>query len=161
MTNSTSDSDYTLNKINSPYVNQTINFYNSSLNSSWTLEFKDVPKVGNYSYDLQIQIHVLPLDNFLNEEYLLYKIKEIWKNTKPDEKKSDYRIYIAIFVPVGAVILAVALFFIIKFLKLKKKSDTFQKEMKTLLFSHDIQKNILVKEKQLSKNDSDYENTFI
>ena len=33
--------------------------------------------------------------------------------------------------------------------------------MKSLLFSNDIQKNILINEKELSKNDSDYENTFI
>ena len=163
VTDNTLNSSYILNKINSPYINQTINFFNSSSNSSWTLEFNDVPKNENfsYSYDLQLQILALPLDNFLNEEYLLYKIEAIWKNKIPDPEGFNKNIFIYIFVPIGAVFLPVALFFIIKFIKLKKRSDSFQQEMKTLLFSNDIQKNILVNEKELSKNDSDYENTFI
>ena len=70
-------------------------------------------------------------------------------------------IYIAVFVPLGVIILVVALFFIIKFLRLKKKSDSFEKEVKSLLFSNDIQKNVLINERSLSKNEIDYENTFI
>ena len=131
------------------------------MNRNWTLEFKGVPKKDNYSYDLQLQILALPLDNFLNEEYLLYKIEAIWNNTIPYNKKFDNKIYIYIFVPIGAVIVGVAIFFIVKFQRLKKKSDSFKQEMKSLLFSNDIQKNILINEKELSKNDSDYENTFI
>ena len=131
------------------------------MTNNWTLEFKGVPKKGNYSYDLQLQILALPLDNFLNEEYLLYKIEAIWSNTIPYKKEFDSKIYIYIFVPIGTVIVGVAIFFIVKFLRLKKKSDNFQQEMKSLLFSNDIQKNILINEKELSKNDSDYENTFI
>ena len=88
-------------------------------------------------------------------------IEAIWKNKIPDPEEFNKNIFIYIFVPIGAVFLPVALFFIIKFIKLKKRSDSFKQEMKTLLFSNDIQKNILVNEKELSKNDSDYENTFI
>ena len=77
-------------------------------------------------------------------------------------KKLDKNIiFIAIFVPLGVIILVVALFFIIKFLRLKKKSDNFEKEVKSLLFSNDIQKNVLINERSLSKNEIDYENTFI
>ena len=159
------NSNYILNKEDSVCVNNTFNFFNysnSSMNRNWTLEFKGVPKKDNYSYDLQLQILALPLDNFLNEEYLLYKIEAIWKNSIPYKKEFfDSKIYIYIFVPIGAVILGVAIFFIVKFLRLKKKSDSFKQEMKSLLFSNDIQKNILINEKELSKNDSDYENTFI
>ena len=158
------NSDYILNKEDSVCVNNTFNFFNysnSSMNRNWTLEFKGVPKKDNYSYDLQLQILALPLDNFLNEEYLLYKIEAIWNNSIPYEKKFDSKIYIYIFVPIGAVIVGVAIFFIVKFQRLKKKSDSFKQEMKSLLFSNDIQKNIIINEKELSKNDSDYENTFI
>ena len=62
---------------------------------------------------------------------------------------------------IGAIILALALFFIIKFVRLKKRSDSFQLEMKSILFSNDIQKNVLISEKELSKNESDFESTFI
>ena len=106
---------------------------------------------------MQLQIHALPLDNFLNEEYLLYKKETILIKNIEDKKW----IYIAIFVPISVIILAIALFFLIKYFRLKKKSDSFTQEMKSLLFSNDIQKNVLIHEQQLSKNDSDYENTFI
>ena len=33
--------------------------------------------------------------------------------------------------------------------------------MKTLVFSNDIQKNVLIKELQISKKESDFETTFI
>ena len=142
-------------------INKTNNFYSPISNDSWTLEFKGVPKDSSYSYDLQLQIIALSLDNFLNEEYLVYKIESIWANTTKIEGGFDKKLYIAIFVPIGSVIIGVALFFIIKYFRLKKKSNSFAKEVKSLLFSNDIQKNVLVKEQQLSKNESDYENTFI
>ena len=158
------NSNYILNKEDSVCVCNTFNYFNtfdSSLNRNWTLEFEGVPKKGNYSYDLQLQILALPLDNFLNEEYLLYKIEAIWNNTTPYKKEFDNKIYIYIFVPIGAVILGVAIFFIVKFLRLKKNSDNFKQEMKSLLFSNNIQKDILIKEKELSDAESDYDNTFI
>ena len=158
------NSNYILNKEDSVCVCNTFNYFNtfdSSLNRNWTLEFEGVPKKGNYSYDLQLQILALPLDNFLNEEYLLYKIEAIWNNTTPYKKEFDNKIYIYIFVPIGAVILGVAIFFIVKFLRLKKNSDNFKQEMKSLLFSNNIQKDILIKEKEISDAQSDYDNTFI
>ena len=152
--------NYILNKKNSDYINKTFNFYNSIFNNNWRLEFKDFPKDNNDNYSLQLQIHALPIDNFLNEEYLLYKIDVLFKGAEPKEDKS-YIKYICIFVPIGAIILGVALFFLIKFFKLKKKNKAFEKEVKSLLFSKDIQKNVLIKEQQISKNESDFETTFI
>ena len=157
-TDKTSDSNYILNKKNSPFVNKTINFYNNNnSNNNWTLGFQSIPTIDDYSYDLQLQIHALLLDNFLNEEYLLYKKEGILKRTK----QNNSQIYIYIFVPVGIIILGVALFFIIKFFKLKKKNEEFKQDVKSLLFSKEIQKNVLIKDKQLSKNESDFETTFI
>ena len=153
-------SNYILNKYNFAYVNKTTNYFNlseKSENNNWTLEFKEVPKLRDCNYNLQLQIHALPLDNFLNEEYLLYKKETILIKNIENKKW----IYIAIFVPIGVIILAIALFFLIKYFRLKKKSDSFTQEMKSLLFSNDLQKNVLIHEQQLSKNDSDYENTFI
>ena len=64
-------------------------------------------------------------------------------------------------IPLIIVVAAVLVFFIIKLVKLKKKNDSLQLEMKSLAFSNDIQTNVLIKEKNISKNESDYESTFI
>ena len=112
----------------------------------------------NYIYDLQLQIHAIHQDNLLNEEYLLYKTKVILDKLYLEEKKP---IWLYIVIPIGVVVLIVALFFIIKFIRLKKKNDYFQQEVKSLLFSNDIQKNVLINESQISKNETDFESTFI
>ena len=68
--------------------------------------------------------------------------------------------WILVSIAIAIFILLVA-FFIIKFLRLKNTNDSLQKEIKTLEFSNDIQKNVLIKGKQISKKESDFETTFI
>ena len=68
--------------------------------------------------------------------------------------------WVLISIAIAIFILLVA-FFIIKFLRLKNTNDSLQKEIKTLEFSNDIQKNVLIKGKQISKKESDFETTFI
>ena len=159
---STSDSNYILNKKDSPYVDKTINFYSSKNQSDWTLKFKDIPMIDNdnYIYDLQLQIHAIHLDNFLNEEYLLYKAKVPLKELKKEKESGLTWLWIILSI-VGAIILVLVLFFIIKFSRLKKKNDSLQQEMKSLLFSNDIQKNVLTKERELSISVSDFDVTFV
>jgi len=146
---------YILNEINSSYVNKTMSIVSELIKQdNWTLEFRNFPKNNTKEYELQIQIFAFLLDNLINEEYFLYKID-------PDiRKKSDWWKWL---VGIGVVVIAllVALIILIKYLKLKKKNANFQQEMKSLLFSNDIQKNVLIKEKNLSKTESDYESTFI
>ena len=158
--NGTSDSNYILNNITSAYVDKTNIFYKSSeAQKNWTLQFKGMTKSNkNYIYDLQLQIHAIHQDNLLNEEYLLYKTKVILDKLYLEEKKP---IWLYIVIPIGVVVLIVALFFIIKFIRLKKKNDYFQQEVKSLLFSNDIQKNVLINESQISKNETDFESSFI
>ena len=63
---------------------------------------------------------------------------------------------------VGVILITIIIvFFVIKFLKLKKKNSNLQQEMVSLAFSNDIQKNVLSKDMEISKNDTDYESTFI
>ena len=50
--------------------------------------------------------------------------------------------WILVSIAIAIFILLVA-FFIIKFLRLKNTNDSLQKEIKTLEFSNDIQKNVL------------------
>ena len=46
-------------------------------------------------------------------------------------------------------------------LRLKKKNDNLKLEMKSLVFSNDIRNNVLIEENKISKNETDYESTFI
>ena len=156
------DSNYILNKKNSKYVDKTniIYKFNDNENKEWTLEFKNLKRSKNYNYDLQLQIYAIHLDNFLNEEFLLYKTNIALEGLKLEEEKNLTWLWILLSI-IGAVFLAVALFFIIKFARLKKRNDSFTQEMKSLLFSNDIQKNVLINERVLSKNESDFESTFI
>jgi hypothetical protein len=158
--NGTSDSNYILNNITSAYVDKTnISYKSNEAQKNWTLQFKGMTKSNkNYIYDLQLQIHAIHQDYLLNEEYLLYKTKVILDKLYLEEKKP---IWLYIVIPIGVVVLIVALFFIIKFIRLKKKNDYFQQEVKSLLFSNDIQKNVLINESQISKNETDFESTFI
>jgi len=160
-----SKNNYILNVINSNYVNMTTNQYNdTTIENNWTLEFRNFPKKINDSYELQLQIEAILLDNILNEEYLLYKLDAQLNKTNESEKKTEknknlWKILVS--VGVGVIALLVVLIILIKFLKLKKKNANFQQEMKSLLFSNDIQKNVLIKEQKISKNESDFESTFI
>ena len=160
----TSDSNYILNNKTSHYVDKTSILYSSKNQSYWTLKFKEIPKIDNdndnYTYDLQLQILAIHLDNFLNEEFLLYKVKVPLKELQKESKPRRTWLWITLSI-VGAIILVLALFFIIKFLRLKKKNESFQQEMKSLLFSNDIQKNVLIKEQEISRSESDFDSTFI
>ena len=61
----------------------------------------------------------------------------------------------------GFLVLIVVIFFIIKYIRLHKKNKNLEEEMKSLAYSNDVQKNVLIKEKKSSQHDSDYETTFI
>ena len=111
---------------------------------------------------MHLQINAILRDNILNEEFLTYIIKVELTKIKPKESKDNNKlILLYIIIPIVFIILVVVLFIIIKYLKLKKKNDNLQQEMQVLKFSNDIQSNVLIKEKQISKKESDFETTFI
>ena len=155
------NTNYILYENKSGIVNRTIGFYNITItNYAWTLEFNNIPRNDNYIYDLALQVNAILLDNIVHEKILLYKTKVDLTGIKIENqngKKSKLWIYIVVTI----IILIIIIFLIIKFLRLKKKNDNLQKEMKTLAFSNDIQNNVLIKEQQLTKKESDYETTFI
>ena len=155
------NTNYILYENKSGIVNRTIGFYNITItNYTWTLEFNNIPRNDNYIYDLALQVNAILLDNIIHEKILLYKTKVDLTGIKIENqngKKSKLWIYIVVTI----IILIIIIFLIIKFLRLKKKNDNLQKEMKTLAFSNDIQNNVLIKEQKLSKKESDYETTFI
>ena len=111
---------------------------------------------------MHLQVNAILRDNILNEEFLTYIIKVELTKIKPKEYKDNNKlILLYIIIPIVFIISVVVLFIIIKYLKLKKKNDNLQQEMQVLKFSNDIQNNVLIKEKQISKKESDFETTFI
>ena len=98
-------------------------------------------------------------NEFSKEEYMAFAIKA----DLTDIKKRDLK-WLAWAIPVivvGVVLIIALVFLIIKFLKLKKNNDNLQQDMVYLAFSNDVQKNVLTREMQMSKNESDFESTFI
>ena len=154
------NTNYILNDRKSTYVNKTIVFYSSNNQSNWTLEFKNLPR-KNDTYDLQLQIDSILLYNILSEEFLLYKAKiNVNVGELIEEGNNNFSIF-WIIGPIIGVIILIAVFFVIKFFRLKKANNNLQNEIKSLAFSNNIKQNVLINEQKISKKESDYEYTFI
>ena len=110
--------------------------------NEFTLIFNNVPRDKNYIYDLRLQMKARSFFDFSKEEYLSFIVKV----DLADIKKRDLK-WLAWAIPV--MVVGVALI------------TNLQQEMVSLAFSNDVQKNVLTKEIQLSKNESDFESTFI
>ena len=76
------------------------------------------------------------------------------------KKTSKTWIYILIGIA-GGIVLILVILFIIRFVRLHNKNKDLQNEIKSIAFSNDIQKNVLMKETKISRNESDFESTFI
>ena len=130
-------------------------------NSSWTLRFNGIErradKTNNFIYELRLLVNVI--FNSTHEEFLVFETEVDLTEIKIEEE-SEY-LFLAYVIPISIIIAIVIIFFIIKFLRLKKKNANLKQEVISFLFSNDVQKNVLSKEFQLSKKESDYESTFI
>ena len=147
-----------LNEKEPSHKNISSAFYNLYAKDIKTLEFTNIPRNNNYIYDLELQINILFLNDLFFEQYMVYSKKiDLTEIGIPDNNVWKW---ILVSIAIAIFILLVA-FFIIKFLRLKNTNDSLQKEIKTLEFSNDIQKNVLIKGKQISKKESDFETTFI
>ena len=137
-------------------------FYNTPGNdksTEFTLIFKNIPKEKYNNYDLRIQMKARAFVDFSKEEYLAFTIKADLTNlTKRDLKWLKWAIPVIV---VGVVLIIALVFLIIKFLKLRKNNTNLKQDMVSLAFSNDVQKNVLSKEMKISKNESDFESTFI
>ena len=112
-------------------------------------------------YDLQLQINAIISKGLLNEELLVYKTEVDLTDIKIEEpKQSKTWIYIITGI-IGGILLILAIFFIIRNIRLKNRNVVLQERIKSIAFSNDIQKNVLIQNKSITKNESDYESTFI
>ena len=142
------------------YENKTRHTYDHTGAEKWTLVFTNISRKNNYVYDLQLQVNAILQNNIYNEEFLIYTTKVDLTDIKLEEKKDNLWLILGIILGViGALIIA---FFIIKYIRLTKRNVNLQEEMKSMAYSNNIQKNVLIKEKtERAQSDTDYETTFI
>ena len=150
-------------------ANKTVSIYNNTnkKSSNWTLVFKDFPRSENLIYDLRLQIIASTYNDNSQEEYLAFSIpvdltgikqNELTKNNGPNLQWYVWGIPVIV---VGTILIIILLFFVIKIFVLKKKNTNLQEEMVSMAFSNDVQRNVLIKDMEISKNETDYESTFI
>ena len=142
------------------YENQTVSLYNSSNPENITLIFKDISRNDNYIYDLQIQANVFIENIVFNEEFLIFTKEIDLTDIKLVIEKS---ILWNILGPVIClIILIVAIFFVVKYLRLRKANRSLEEDLKSFAYSNDIQKNVIIKDqRESSQKESDFEDTFI
>ena len=125
---------------------------------NWTLVFKDIPRAGNLIYDLQLKINSIIENNIFNEQFLILTTKI---DLTEFRIKSKLFIWITIGTIGGALVIFLAIFFIIKYIRLQKSNVNLKEELKSLAYSNDVQKDVLKKDQKDTKKDADYESTFI
>ena len=141
------------------FEDQVIHPYNYRNPKKIQLTFKNIPIKENYIYDLQIQANVFIPTNIFNEEFLIFT-KEVDLTDIKLEEEEDYLWYVL--GPIlGFIFLLLIAFFVIKYIRLNRSNLFLRERIKSIAYSSDIKKNVLAKEGEESKKDSDYETTFI
>ena len=137
-------SKYVLNEKESPYKNKTIIYYRKTEKDVRNLEFIGIPRNNSHISNLQLHIDVIFLDNHLYEEFLVYMTKINFTGIGESKQDEEDNLWKWIVIPIVVLIFIIlGVIFIIKLIRLKKKNINLQQEMKTLVFSNDIQKNVL------------------
>ena len=101
-------------------------------------------------------------NNIFNEEFLIFTSEIDLTDIKyipPENKKNLWWIIGGVIG--GVIIIGLVVFFILKYKKLQKSNTNLQEDLKSLAYSNDVQKNVLIKERRNSKKETDYESTFI
>ena len=141
------------------YEYYTRHYYDRDNPEKWTLVFKDIPRKENFIYELQLQINTIIEDNILNEIFLVYTTKVDLTDLGIEEIKNY--LWIILGTIIGVIVAILIAFSVYKYIRLKRKNINLQEEMKSMAYSNKVQKNVLVKEQNITQKDSDYESTFI
>jgi hypothetical protein len=115
-------------------------------------------KKNNYIFNLLMKIIVFEKGTLFNEDFFVYRLKV---NLEDELKeKFPFRLVIIIICPFIFVIIIIIIIFTIGFIKLKKNNTNLKEKVLAISFTTGkIDEEII--EKKNSKNDEDYENTFI
>ena len=139
----------------------------SNKSSEFTLIFRGIPLNDNNSfYDLRLQMVARILNNYIRDEFLSFALRidltEIKKkNNDEGSDKPSWKAWGIPVIVIGSILIIVLIFIVVKFVRLQNKNTNLQNEMVSLAFSNDVQKNVLIKDRSVSINESDYESTFI
>ena len=147
-----------LSEQKSMYGTQVKHNYNYNNFEDWTLIFNNIERKNHFIYDLQLLINVIYENKIFDEEFLTYKTTiDLREIEKKEEESHTALILGVVFGSIGAVLI---IFFVIKYIRLQKRNAILKEDLKSLAYSSDIQKNVLVKDKK-NKSDTDYDTTFI
>ena len=143
------------------YENRTLNIYNFNKPEQFTLVFQNVSrKRDNFFYDIRLQVNAKIKDHLFNEEFLVFNFKVDLSKIKFEEpEKSKW--WIILIGVIGGLLFLAIIFFVIKYIRLRKSNVKFKEDLKLMAFSNDIHKNVIKSEKKFAEKESDFETTFI
>jgi hypothetical protein len=125
---------------------------------NFSLSFRDIKTYhdDDFKYYLQIKIDSREIKNFFNEEYLIYTLQIDLSDVLEHKHIYLHIIFISI-----SIIIIIMIIFITIMIKMKKKNANLEEKVLAISFQKgNIDENIFDKSEK-SKNDEDYENTFI
>ena len=141
------------------YENKTQHKYSLDDPKEFNLIFANIPRKNNFIYDLQVLVNVIIQDNILNEEFLMYNFEVDLTGIKYEEDNSN--ILVIILPIIGAIVLILIIFFVVKYIRLMKGNVNLKEHLKSMAYSNEIKNNVIVEDQINSQKESDYETTFI
>ena len=142
------------------HENRTLTKYNPANPEKFTLVFQNVSREKDFLYDVQLQVNVKIQDNIFNEEFLAFTFKVNLSEIKFEEEEES-KWWIILISVIAGILLIVIILFIIKYIRLKRSNVNLKENLKSMAFSNDVQKNVIIQEKKFAEKESDYETTFI
>ena len=145
------------------YTNQVKYIYNSYNPGTFTLIFRNIPRNDNYIYDLQIKVNAFIENNIYNEEFIIFTKEFDLTDIKEEKEKEEEENKILWYIlgPILGLIVLLIIFFVIKYMRLKKVNINLRENLKSIAYENNIQKDVIQKEKRDSRKETDYDITFI
>ena len=122
------------------YEAKTEFIYDLDVPAKFTFTFEDISKNDNYIYDLRIQANVFIENSIFNEEFLCFTSEIDLSDIKNEE---DGNILWYILGPIFGIIFLLFIFFVYRYIKLKKANTNLKEDLKSMAYSNDVQKDVL------------------
>ena len=139
------------------YKDQTKFIYDLAEPAKFSFKFENIPKNDNFIYYLRIQANVFIEDFIFHEEFLCFTSEIDLSDIK--EEKGNILWYIL--GPMLGLIFLLFIFFVYRYIKLKKANTNLKEDLKSMAYSHNIEKDAITKDRKETRKESDYDTTFI
>ena len=145
------------------YLYKTISkhHYNYTNLEKWNITFENISRAHNYVYELQIKANSFFPNKTFDEEFLVFTSEIDLTDILYKEDKKGLIVGVSLGAVGGVIVIVLVVFFIVKYKRLQKSNINLKEDLKSLAYSNDVQKEVLVKENKGAKKDNDYESTFI